>query len=123
MIDEERTWVERIFAFIDKYPLKTAVLGVLLILLSLTGMPIVTVWKGQTEKVQLAGIDLYRELFLNHCCLPLVFVALALLASSLAFYLRIKAYKREIHEISEEKKRLQEKLLGMRLPPSGNKEV
>ena len=122
-MEEKRSLAEKIIAFVDKYPLKALWLAYFALLGGLIFPPGIAIWIGKTEKVQLAGLALYKALFLNHCCLPFIVSSTFLVILITLFFERQKAYKKEVHELAEERKRLQELMANMKFPPSGNREV
>jgi len=122
-VEEKRSVVEKIIAFVDKYPLKALWILYFVLLGGLIFPPGMAIWIGKTEKVQLAGIAVYKALILNHCCLPFIVSSTLLVFLITLFVERQKAYKKEVHELAEEKKRLQELMANMKFPPSGNREV
>jgi len=119
MVEDKRGLLAKTFTLFDKYPEYVVLFAFLIITL---GFPTIGIIWGKTEKVQLLSIDLYQNIFLENygmCAISVFFLFI-----SIIIFIKIrKNYKKEIHRVSEEKRKLQELLLNRRLPRSGNSEV
>lgn len=119
MPNQDRSNLEKLIAFIDKYPLYAVLIFLMVLIL---GFPFIVVWKGKSEKIQEQGIMLYKMLLFDNKGLCVSSLLLTIFCIILYVYSR-KIYKKEIHRLSEEKKVLHELLLGKKLPKSGHSEV